>query len=208
MHRQSTSPGLITVRDCAVCGTNFSFYTSQRAATQGRTCSRACAVVYSRGKIRRTLTERFWSKVNKDGPVPSHVPSLGTCWVWTAGRYRSGYGSILANGKPRYAHRVSWEINVGPIPEGLHILHRCDTPPCVRPDHLFAGTVRENALDMVSKGRHAFGAEHPSARLTWEQADKVRRRHADGATYAELAREYGVVDATIKRLVLGLRYRS
>lgn len=79
-------------------------------------------------------------------------PSTG-CWVWT-GRVRTlGYGVMRIEGRDTAAHRVSYEIHVGPIPAGLFICHRCDRPPCVNPAHLFAGTPKDNHHDMMTKGR-------------------------------------------------------
>lgn len=83
--------------------------------------------------------ETFWSKVDK----------TGECWVWVAGRFVTGYGAYRNQG----AHRVSWGLMNGPIPAGLFVLHRCDNPPCVRPDHLFLGTHTDNMHDKVAKGR-------------------------------------------------------
>lgn len=111
----------------------------------------------------QTLEGRFWSKVDKAGPVPTHLPHLGPCWLWT-GHNKKGawpYGAIRtkANGVWSYsvAHRVSWELHNGPIPSGLWALHRCDNPLCVRPDHLFLGTAKHNTADMKAKGRSKFG---------------------------------------------------
>lgn len=104
----------------------------------------------------------FWSNVNKDGPVPEHMPELGPCWVWTAGRFACGYGQF-AKGRPsRYAHRISWALANGPVPDGLWVLHKCDNRPCVRPDHLFLGTHADNMRDMVEKGRSTVGDRNGS----------------------------------------------
>ena len=85
------------------------------------------------------LGERFWIKVQK-------TPE---CWMWTASTDSDGYGQFDHN----HAHRVAWELTYDPIPPGLHVLHRCDNPPCVRPDDLFLGTPADNTRDMVEKGR-------------------------------------------------------
>lgn len=87
---------------------------------------------------------RFWLQVNfrREG-----------CWPWIGGRDRDGYGRLWAWGEKVMAHRLAWRLSTGPIPEGLCVLHRCDHPPCVRPDHLFLGTQRENLEDRDLKGR-------------------------------------------------------
>ena len=88
--------------------------------------------------------KRFWEKVRK-GPG---------CWLWVSAKKSSGYGAFRFNGRARRANRVSWEIANGPIPPGLCVLHRCDVRACVRPSHLFLGTVKDNSDDMVAKGRN------------------------------------------------------
>jgi hypothetical protein len=113
----------------------------------------------------RPLKDRFWEKVSKDGP---RHKSLGKCWVWTAAKEGTGYGSIglgPGNGLGK-AHRVSWELHYGTIPYGLCVLHKCDNPACVRPSHLFLGTQLDNARDKEGKGRgnHARGDAHPARR--------------------------------------------
>lgn len=111
--------------------------------------------------VRRSLAQRFWPKVNKDGPVH---PILGTpCWPWSArARKRTpngDYGRIFnrRGASPRviYAHRVAWELTNGPLADGEYVFHRCDNPPCCNPSHLFKGTYLDNNRDMTAKGRHA-----------------------------------------------------
>lgn len=103
-----------------------------------------------------TRADRFWSKVDtSDG--------LFGCWIWTASRFtkRGGYGQFHEWPKVRYAHRVAWELTHGPIPDGMVVMHACDNPPCVNPQHLSLGTIADNAQDMVAKGRSLKGARSP-----------------------------------------------
>jgi hypothetical protein len=95
---------------------------------------------------------RFWGKVNLNGPVH---PVLGTrCWIWTASKKRNGYGQFgIKKGVIVLSHRFAWELIVGPIPEKLYVLHRCDNPPCINVAHLFVGTQADNISDAFSKGR-------------------------------------------------------
>ena len=96
-----------------------------------------------RERRQETDQDRFWSKVERgDG-----------CWHWRGAAERSGYGSFRFRGRAQRAHRVSWVLTNGTIAEGMHVLHRCDNPACVRPDHLFLGTHQDNMDDKSAKGR-------------------------------------------------------
>src|SRR6185312_412624 len=97
--------------------------------------------------------ERFWSKVDKNSPAPKHNPTLGNCWEWIAGRTIKGYGQLVVNHKTVKAHRLSWELSFKEIPKGLSVLHKCDNPSCVNPDHLFLGNHSDNMRDASIKGR-------------------------------------------------------
>lgn len=100
------------------------------------------------------------------------------CWLFSGSLSADGYGLIWDAPRVCRAHRVSWEIHRGPIPEGLNVLHRCDTPPCFNPDHLFLGTQVNNMLDAATKGRLegrnvARGSGAGSARLTEDQVAEI-----------------------------------
>ena len=124
----------------------------------------------------KTIEERFWSKVNKQGGIPSHRPELGNCWEWTAGRFDVGYGAFANGGQNEGAHRFSFRLKNGKIKKGMYVLHKCDNMICVRPSHLFQGTDKDNADDREAKGHtnKPKGELHPMAKLTEKQVLKIR----------------------------------
>ena len=146
----------------------------------------------------RSVPDRFWAKVLR-GPG---------CWEWTGNRSYQNYGRLLIVGTMRkaFAHRVSWEIHHGPIPDGMFVCHRCDNPPCVRPDHLFLGTHQDNMDDRTAKGRHVAvsmpGETNPSAKLSLEQVREIRRTatRRRGEQMA-MARAYGVSGVLIGKVI-------
>lgn len=125
------------------------------------------------------------------------------CWLWVAGRDSHGYGKISFRGKAMRAHRASYELYVGPIPSGMHILHRCDNPRCVNPEHLWPGTHAENMADKTSKGRAIGGAPGEGcykAKLTRAQARSILHDHR---LHAVIAQEYGVARSTVGDIKTG-----
>jgi DNA-binding CsgD family transcriptional regulator len=147
------------------------------------------------------IAARFWAKVNKDGPVVR--PELGPCWVWIAACEAAGYGRLAVDGKARKAARVAFFLQHGRWPS-MNVLHRCDNPPCVRWDHLFEGTQRENMRDCVSKGRlrppRLHGSAHPRAKLTEEQVIAIRSKTG---SHREIAARYGVSRETVSQILRG-----
>ncbi len=135
------------------------------------------------------------------------VPESG-CWIWEGASVR-GYGQVSRHGKMTYAHRVAYEAFIGPIPAGYDVLHKCDTPSCVNPAHLFIGTHADNMADMHRKGRARHLAEelHPQARLDARAVSDIRDRHARGESFARMAREYGVHECTVARAAKGNTWR-
>lgn len=91
-------------------------------------------------------TDRFWKRVNKNGPVSSERPDLGPCWIWQGGASKYGYGQMYLDGKVRYTHRISYEIANGQIPQGLHIDHLCKVHRCCNPSHIEAVLPGTNTL--------------------------------------------------------------
>ncbi len=127
---------------------------------------------------------RFWARVDK----------TGDCWLWTGCKNDAGYGAIRWQGRTTRAHRISWVLTNGDIPDGRLVLHRCDNRPCVRPDHLFVGSHADNSRDMVAKDRRG----HVHGRiLDAEQVAEIRRRRAEGEAAKDLALAYGVTVWTV-----------
>lgn len=116
----------------------------------------------------KSIRERFFAKVDTNGPIPAHRPDLGQCNVWTGKKFSNGYGTTShgphATRKCLLVHRVAWEFENGPIPDGLRVLHHCDNRPCVRLSHLFLGTTADNMRDMAEKKRSPSGDSHWSRR--------------------------------------------
>lgn len=171
---------------CA-CGAVF---TPDRCRT--RYCDSACYHAATRARNAAALVTRFWAKVKK----------TETCWLWTASSIR-GYGQFHL---PRtdygqhtvYAHRYAWTITNGPIVDDLQVLHRCDVPLCVNPDHLFLGTQPDNLADARRKGRLRDGAH--LIKLSPADVVAIRSRYVRGHVHL-LAAEFGVCAATITRAV-------
>ena len=141
---------------------------------------------------RKSVDARFWS----------HVRKSPGCWLWQSGCSTKGYGHFWANDAGHRAHRFSYEMAYGPIPEGMQVLHKCDTPACVRPSHLFLGTNLINMRDKCRKGRHRCGRvkgdKHGAAKLTARQVRAIRKdREKNGTPYKKLAARYGVSDSAI-----------
>lgn len=125
-------------------------------------------------------------------------PNSG-CWIWTATTDKSGYGRFRVNGISVLAHRKAYEIYTGPISAGLLVCHRCDTPACVNPDHLFLGTFLDNSNDMMRKNRGVWrrGENHKQSKLTTDQVLAIR---SDPRPTRRIAAEYGVTSSFISQL--------
>jgi hypothetical protein len=145
------------------------------------------------------IEDRLWSRVTK---------GLG-CWEFQGGRNGQGYGSIGWNGVSRRAHRVAWALTYGPIPDGLDVLHHCDNPPCVRPDHLFLGTDADNVADRERKGRNKVprGEQQGSAKLTNAEASRLRQLYYQGVPSPVLAAEFGLHRTVVWRIATGRSWK-
>lgn len=139
--------------------------------------------------------ERLWPRVDKSGPVPTHDPSLGPCWVWAGYRTSRGYGQIGVEGRHNveFVHRLVFGLER--LLPGQHVRHKCDNPPCCNPDHLIAGTHADNMRDKAERGRahHPHGEKCGMHKLTDGQVLAIREEYAlGGTTHRALARLYDV----------------
>ena len=172
------------------------------------------------GFYKGPLTDRLWTRVKK----------TNTCWLWNGctrkGYTRKGYGQISVVGKhAQPVHRVSYELKYGKIPTGLFVCHKCDVRNCVRPSHLFLGTLQDNITDAQRKGRMVgahgdrnimrrhpeifMGERGPNAKLTNAQAATIRRTYIPRVTTRrEIAKKYSVSESAIDRILSGDTYRA
>jgi hypothetical protein len=146
--------------------------------------------------------DRFWSYVKICGD--------DDCWLWQGtilGKPPSGgYGRLKVGKLSLKAHRISYELVFGAIPDGLGVLHSCDNPPCVNPAHLFAGTNHQNVLDSVAKGRHFVGDPRPADRngtskLSWLDIDDIRIRAKAGENQRLIAASHRISQSSVSRIV-------
>lgn len=122
------------------------------------------------------------------------------CWIWTMSLHRLGYGQVMVARRNTKAHRLAYELFVGPIPDGLQVCHTCDTPPCINPAHLFLGTFADNMRDKVWKGRQAKGEAQGHAKFTEAAVLEVRQLYAaGGVSQRALAAVFGVSQRAIGR---------
>lgn len=182
------------------------------------TCCKLCdQPICARGLCRKHYAQA-WNK-NEHSDFSSKTMDLKTrllskteilpngCWEFIGTRRsdKHRYGYIWSNGKRERAHRVSFEIHKGTIPDGMCILHSCDFPPCINPDHLSLGTRGENIRDAVEKRRNARGETHGHSKLTREAVVAIRQSQE---TQRSLSKQHGVTQHTISRILSGHRWKD
>lgn len=152
---------------------------------------------------RPPIEERFWSKVDK---TPGLGPN-GDCWEWRASTRSNGtglvYGQLTVDKVHWSAHRFSWKMHFGD-PQNMCVCHRCDNTLCVRPDHLFLGTNKDNSFDMLVKGRSMFGEKNKTSVLTEQDVIAIRNSNL---TQVKLAEIYGVDQTQISNIITRKQWR-
>lgn len=144
--------------------------------------------------MRKTTRERFEEK---------YIPVTETgCWLWTGSQTEQGYGHIRINNITVIAHRFSWFLYHGRIEKDICVLHKCDVPSCVNPEHLFLGTRKDNVRDCIKKDRRASakGENNNAAKLTHEDVVEIRDLNRWGMNYAKIGRFYNLTGISVKRV--------
>lgn len=178
-------------RECHTCGREFA--TRRKTA---KYCSYACHGIAQRNKLGPEIIEA--------NSIPE--PNSG-CWLWTGTVSSVGYGIISVNYENWSSHRLSYAVYHGAIPPGKWVLHRCDNYLCVNPDHLYAGTPKNNTQDAMQRGRMTRGSRINTAVLHESQIPQIRKQLEAGVTCAAIAAELGVDRTTINCLKLGKSWR-
>ena len=139
---------------------------------------------------RKPIQERFENHI--------FMEPMSGCWLWMAAISKKNYALFtVQRGIKQLGHRASWEIYKGPIPKGMKVLHKCDTPPCVNPEHLFLGTMADNTHDACNKGRMGPGEKDGNAKLTNQKVIEIRK---DGRNQSAIAKDYGITRQNISSI--------
>jgi len=150
----------------------------------------------------------FWVDVDKNGPIH---PEHGQCWQWIGCVGTRGYGQCYdgRNKPPCRAHRMSWRLKYGNLEDKDLVLHKCDNPLCVNPEHLFIGTHQDNMKDKVAKGRGnpPVGERHGQAKITEDSVREIKSLYKAKVSQGSLAKRFGVCQQQISRIVTGKRWR-
>lgn len=149
--------------------------------------------------------QRFYNKIS--------ISESG-CWLWKAGTTggKMPYGKFWLNGTYMKAHRASYILHIGGIPDGACVCHKCDTPLCVNPEHLFIGSKRDNAIDMVTKGRGGQSKNPPrgdrrvDSKLTQEKVLDIRKRCSEGQSQSSVGKLYGIAQSAVCKIVNRIRW--
>lgn len=180
---------MIKTQNCTQCDKEFSFNTRSNRSNR-RFCGRTCVGISRRVTDPLHVVKTFHDKVTKtDG-----------CWTWNSTKDQDGYGILGFNKKTLKAHRVSWQMHKGKIPNGLSVLHICDNPECTNPEHLFLGTARDNLLDMIKKGRRvaARGEKASGSKLKNNEVYEIRALLKEGYSFGQLSKKFNIDRGVIR----------
>lgn len=144
------------------------------------------------------LPERFVSKTRQMD---------SGCIEWTGAKFWDGYGQFSVNQFPRRAHRISYCASYGEIPDGLVVLHKCDNPACVNPEHLSIGTVKDNVFDAKRKGRSAVKNRHGRRKVSEEDIAGIRKARAEGARLKDIGSLHGLSESGVSKICRGIIWR-
>ena len=155
-----------------------------------------------------TKRNRFYPRISVLNRWTAKVEKSNGCWIWRGAIGSHGYGHMLIEKTPVHkadvAHRISWQLHRGDIPNGLQVLHKCDNRRCVNPDHLFLGTQKENIADCIAKNRFKY----LRAKLTISQVLEIKRAIAVGETCESISKKYGVIGKSIRNIKNGKTWRA
>ena len=190
---------------CETCGIEFNWY--RRDGRKPRICSHKC-----RSGIVKTWMSPHgfsWKNISQEQMekqlricFDERVEKTEDCWIWTGSKISRGYGSFHSDGtnKRISAHRLSWTIHNGKIPEGLVVRHKCNNPICVNPDHLELGTLKDNSADRIAAGNSGVGSKNNLASLNEEKVKEIKSLLKIGLSGAEIGRRFDVTRTCINAI--------
>lgn len=191
--------GLVAPYGECQCGCGESTTTTTKRDGKGevlRLDHKRCLPCHKASK--QTAEELFWNHITRN------QFDTDECWTWTGKIHSQGYGVFTYRGKEIYAHRFSFAIHNEPVPEKMHVLHKCDNPPCSNPKHLFPGTNADNVADAVAKNRNVRGERVGTAKLTVDMVRKIKDELLRGdISKDKIGERYSVSGAAIRKIAKG-----
>lgn len=198
--------------DCGICKKHFFWERSSPTIKKygiPKFCSRLCYTEYYKKELVFRLSdlseEEKLERLKKS--FEDKVIKKEGCWDWKGASQGAGYLQIRNNNKKEMAHRVSWKIHKGEIPNGLHVLHHCDNRRCTNPEHLFLGTEKDNAIDRQQKNRGQKGITHNKCKLSEEQVREIKYLLRLGLSCQSICEKFSVTNGTIWFIKEGITWK-